>query len=51
LIATTISEETTVSFSAATAWAPLTASQKPAMPPSSEVETTAASGSRTMMLR
>jgi len=51
LIATTISEANTVSFSAATACWPLTASQKPERPLSSEVETTAASGSRTMTLR
>ena len=51
LIAITISEAITVSFSAATAWGALIASQKPERPPPNDFETTAASGSRTITLR
>ena len=51
LTTTTISDEITVSFRAATAWGAVTASQKAPMPPSSEVAATAAIGSSTMMLR
>src|SRR5947209_18333226 len=51
LIATTISESTTVSSSADFAAGLDTARQNPSRPPSSEREATAASGSRTMTLR
>jgi hypothetical protein len=51
LMTTTISDAITVSFSAATDWAPLTASQKVPIPPFSDWSTTAASGSSTITLR
>src|SRR5688572_1740961 len=47
---TTASETSTVSFSAATASGPLTASQKPVRPASNERTTTAASGMSTIRL-
>ena len=48
LIATTISELITVSFSAAIDWAPVTESQKAPRPPLSDSSSTAASGSITI---
>ena len=48
LIATTISEQITVSFSAASDWLPVTESQKAPRPPLVDSTTTAASGSITI---
>ena len=51
LIATTTSEATNVSFSAATAWGFEIARQNVSQPPPVDFQTTAASGIRTMRLR
>ena len=51
LIATTISEQVTVSFSVEVACGDEIAFQKPSQPRSVDFATTSASGIRTMMLR